>query len=241
MRKEIWRTAAGPPQAKDSATCNSSFTQKILVMKPESFSGILKERLLHPVLVEPADECDVRFQLNSREKTEKKRKQVGGTISKPSGLEGDNKETERKTFEEVSKRRKKKDRRDETTLTPPCGLRPVVDVAKRKYFVHFASAVGPRDGSCNPRMSATCAPSLTEKIAMHNYRNTSDAAKGRGSRERNRWPGVKNAATSRRSSRRKDVDGVCGDGAGGGVGQSVCLPVGLSVFLYAQTQRPARG
>ena len=38
-------------------------------MKPENLSGILKERLLHPVLVEPADECDVRLQLNSREKT----------------------------------------------------------------------------------------------------------------------------------------------------------------------------
>ena len=76
---------------------------------------------------------------------------------------------------------------------------------------------------------------------MHNYRNTSDAAKGRGSRERNRWPGVKNAATSRRSSRRKGVGGVCGDAAGGGVAQSACLSVGLSVFVYAQTQRPAGG
>ena len=76
-------------------------------------------------------------------------------------------------------------------------------------------------------MSATCAPGLTEKIAMHNYRNTSDAAKGRGSRERNRWPGDKNAVTSRRSSRRKGVGGVCSDSAGGGVGQSVCLSVGL--------------
>ena len=85
MRKEIWRTAAGPPQAKESATCDSSFTQKILVMKPESFSAILKERLLHPVLVEPADECDVRLQLNSREKTEKRRREVEGTIRKPSG------------------------------------------------------------------------------------------------------------------------------------------------------------
>ena len=104
MRKEIWRTAAGPPQARESATCDSSFTQKILVMKPESFNGILKERLLHPVLVEPADECDVRLQLNSREKTEKKRKEVRGTIRKPSGgrtmrkrsgLRKDNKETKK--------------------------------------------------------------------------------------------------------------------------------------------------
>ena len=51
----IWRTAAGPPQARESATCDSSFTEKKLVMKPENLSGILKERLLHPVLVEPAD------------------------------------------------------------------------------------------------------------------------------------------------------------------------------------------
>ena len=40
--------------------------RKILEMKPESFSGILKERLLLPVLVEPADECDVRLQLNRK-------------------------------------------------------------------------------------------------------------------------------------------------------------------------------
>ena len=90
------------PQAKESATCDSSFTQKILVMKPESFSAILKERLLHPVLVEPADERDVRLQLNNREKTEKRRREVERTIRKPSGgrttrkrsgLREDNKET----------------------------------------------------------------------------------------------------------------------------------------------------
>ena len=54
-------------------------------MKPENLSELLKERLLHPVFVEPAEECDVRLQLNSREKTEKKRKEVRGTIRKPSG------------------------------------------------------------------------------------------------------------------------------------------------------------
>ena len=78
----IWRTAAGPPQARESATCDSSFTEKILVMKPESFSGILKERLLHPVLVEPADECDVRLQLNSREKTIAKLRKTCEEVSK---------------------------------------------------------------------------------------------------------------------------------------------------------------
>ena len=140
-----------------------------------------------------------------------------------------------------------------TTISPPAPLHPstkagVPELARQMwptepllFCFYFASDVGSRDGICNPRMSATCAPGLTEKIAMHNYRNTSDAAKGRGSRERNRWPDVKNAATSRRSSRRKGVGGVCGDGAGGGVGQSVCLSVGLSVFVYAQTQRPAGG
>ena len=74
----IWRTAAGPPQARESATCDSSFTEKRLVMKPENLSELLKERLLHPVFVEPAEECDVRLQLNSREKTEKKEKKSGG-------------------------------------------------------------------------------------------------------------------------------------------------------------------
>ena len=63
-----------------SATCGSSLTEEIVEMKPERFNAILKERLLLPVLVEPADECDVRLQLNSREKTEKRRKEVGGTI-----------------------------------------------------------------------------------------------------------------------------------------------------------------
>ena len=53
-----------------SATCGSSLTEKIVEMKPESFSAILKERLLLPVLVEPADECDVRLQLNRKERIE---------------------------------------------------------------------------------------------------------------------------------------------------------------------------
>ena len=50
-----------------SATCGSSLTEEILEMKPESFIAILKERLLLPVLVEPADECDVRLQLNRKD------------------------------------------------------------------------------------------------------------------------------------------------------------------------------
>ena len=49
-----------------SATCGSSLTEQRLEMKPDSFSAILKERLLLPVLVEPADECDVRLQLNGK-------------------------------------------------------------------------------------------------------------------------------------------------------------------------------
>ena len=31
------------------------------------------------------------------------------------------------------------------------------------FCFYFASDVGSRDGSCNPRVSATCAPSLTQK------------------------------------------------------------------------------
>ena len=53
------------------------------------------------------------------------------------------------------------------------------------------SAVGSRDGSRNPRMGATCAPSLIEKIMINNDRNNNDAAKGRGSWERIRWPDAK--------------------------------------------------
>ena len=51
-------------------------------MKPESFSGILKERLLHPVLVETADECDVRLQLKIKEKTIAKLRQTCEEVSK---------------------------------------------------------------------------------------------------------------------------------------------------------------
>ena len=50
-----------------SATCGSSLTEEILEMKPESIIAILKERLLLPVLVEPADECDERLQLNGKD------------------------------------------------------------------------------------------------------------------------------------------------------------------------------
>ena len=50
-----------------SATCGSSLTEQILKMKAESFSAIVKERLLLLVLVEPADECDVRLQLNGKD------------------------------------------------------------------------------------------------------------------------------------------------------------------------------
>ena len=50
-----------------SATCGSSLTEEILEMKPESFIAILKERLLLPVLVEPADECQLRLQLNRKD------------------------------------------------------------------------------------------------------------------------------------------------------------------------------
>ena len=61
---------------------------------------------------------------------------------------------------------------------------------------YFASAVGSRDGSCNPRMVATCASSLTEKIIINNDRNSTDAAKGRSSKKRDRWPDVKFEVTS---------------------------------------------
>ena len=64
------------------------------------------------------------------------------------------------------------------------------------FLFYFASAVGSRDGSRNPRMSATCAPSLIEKIIINNDRNNNDAAKGRGSWERIRWPDAKFEVTS---------------------------------------------
>ena len=50
-----------------SATCGSSLTEEILEMKPESLIAILKERLLLPVLVEPADECELRLQLKRKD------------------------------------------------------------------------------------------------------------------------------------------------------------------------------
>ena len=53
-------------------------------------------------------------------------------------------------------------------------------------------------------MSAACAPGLTEKIAIRNDRNINDAAKGRGSRERNRWPGVKFEVTSAKCDLRNE-------------------------------------
>ena len=49
-------------------------------MKPENLSELLKERLLHPVFVEPAEECDVRLQLNSREKTIAKLRKTGEEV-----------------------------------------------------------------------------------------------------------------------------------------------------------------
>ena len=54
-----------------SATCGSSLTEQILEIKPHSFSAILKERFLLPDLVEPADDCELRLQLN-RKDTHKK-------------------------------------------------------------------------------------------------------------------------------------------------------------------------
>ena len=51
-------------------------------MKPENSSELLKERILHPVLVEPADECDVRLQLNNREKTIAKLRKTCEEVSK---------------------------------------------------------------------------------------------------------------------------------------------------------------
>ena len=74
------RLQARPRQ--ESATCDSRFTEKILVMKPKNFNGILKETLLHPVFVEPADECDVRLQLNSREQTIAKLRKTCEEVSK---------------------------------------------------------------------------------------------------------------------------------------------------------------
>ena len=66
------------------------------------------------------------------------------------------------------------------------------------------SAVGSRDGSRNPRMGATCAPSLIEKIITNNDRNNNDAAKGRGSWERIRWPDAKFEVTSAKCALRHD-------------------------------------
>ena len=69
---------------------------------------------------------------------------------------------------------------------------------------YFASAVGSRDGSRNPRMGATCAPSLIEKIIINNDRNNNDAAKGRGSWERIRWPDAKFEVTSAKCDLRNE-------------------------------------
>ena len=66
------------------------------------------------------------------------------------------------------------------------------------------SAVGSRDGSRNPRMGATCAPSLIEKIIINNDRNNNDAAKGRGSWERIRWPDAKFEVTSAKCDLRNE-------------------------------------
>ena len=55
--------------------------------------------------------------------------------------------------------------------SPPTGigLRPVRWHSKGKTSAScLGGNVGSHDGSCNPRMSATCAPSLTEKILINN-------------------------------------------------------------------------
>ena len=67
------------------------------------------------------------------------------------------------------------------------------------FLFYFASAVGSRDGSRNPRMSATCAPSLIENIIINNARNNNDAAQ-----ERNRWPDVKFEVTSAKCDLRNE-------------------------------------
>ena len=72
------------------------------------------------------------------------------------------------------------------------------------FLFYFASAVGSRDGSRNPRMAATCAPSLIEKIIINNDRNNNDAAKGRGSWERIRWPDAKFEVTSAKCDLRNE-------------------------------------
>ena len=44
-------------------------------------------------------------------------------------------------------------------------------IVERHRFC-FAFAVGSRDGSCNPQMSAMCALGFTEKIAIHAFGGT---------------------------------------------------------------------
>ena len=53
-------------------------------------------------------------------------------------------------------------------------------------------------------MGATCAPSLIEKIIINNDRNNNDAAKGRGSWERIRWPDAKFEVTSAKCDLRNE-------------------------------------
>ena len=53
-------------------------------------------------------------------------------------------------------------------------------------------------------MGATCAPCLIEKIIMNNDRNNNDAAKGRGSWERIRWPDAKFEVTSAKCDLRNE-------------------------------------
>ena len=83
------------------------------------------------------------------------------------------------------------------------------------FLFYFSSAVGSRDGSCNPRMGATCAPSLVEKIMINNDRNNNDAAKGRGSWERIRWPDAKFEVTGAKCDLvRSEVSSEAADHAG---------------------------